>query len=551
MPFLGLVLTATLLLAGLSTVIAMEPAGVALLPPVHPTTLQPDPTVATIVGQVDEATLWQYEAWLTGEEPAPIGGEPYTISTRHTYSGVPMQKATQFAYEHFEELGLDVTYHQWADITDPNVVATKPGLSKRDDIYLLSAHLDDLPWQGPAPGADDNASGSVAVLAMADILSQYKFGCTLKFALWTGEEQGLLGSTAWVKQAQTENLNIKGVLNLDMIAYNSDATPAMDLHARSRLPGSLELAETFSNVVKAYAIDLVPEVKIDDWMGDYSDNASFWQKGYVAILATEDDEDFNPNYHSIEDQLSTLDMTYFADFVRASLATFVHASDCLIGQEMGSVNGFVTAATTAAAGTPHSYGPLVGASVHMEDQGGNDYETQTDVSGYYTKTLPSASYTVTVSAYGYRPGTIAGVVVKPDRVTSQNFGLEPAPVALVAPPMVEATLLSGGSITQTLWLTNSGKATLAFAISEQAQSGSTLAPLPWLSTRPVSGTVAAGQATTIAVSFAAAGLAPAAYGGLLDLETNDPLATHIGVPVTLTVKPGRWHALLPVIQMRR
>ena len=53
------------------------------------------------------------------------------------------------------------------------------------------------------------------------------------------------------------------------------------------------------------------------------------------------------------------------------------------------------------------------------------------------------------------------------------------------------------------------------------------------------------------VSFAAAGLEPAAYEGLLDLETNDPLAAHIGVPVTLTVKPGRWHAHLPVIQMRR
>jgi hypothetical protein len=158
---------------------------------------------------------------------------------------------------------------------------------------------------------------------------------------------------------------------------------------------------------------------------------------------------------------------------------------------------------------------------------------------------------VTVSAYGYHPAAIPNLVVKPDRVTSQNFGLEPAPMARIAPPELEATLLSGGSITQTLRLTNSGKSALVFAISEQDQAGSTLASLPWLSTRPVSGTVTAGQATTITVGFAAAGLEPAAYGGLLDLETNDPLAAHIGVPVTLTVKPGRWHAHLPVIHMRR
>ena len=71
------------------------------------------------------------------------------------------------------------------------------------------------------PGADDNASGSVATLLAADILSQYQWGCTLRFAFWTGEEQGLLGSYAYAQQAYQSGENILGYLNLDMIAWNT------------------------------------------------------------------------------------------------------------------------------------------------------------------------------------------------------------------------------------------------------------------------------------------------------------------------------------------
>ena len=68
-------------------------------------------------------------------------------------------------------------------------------------IFLIGAHLDDMPVGPTAPGADDNASGSAAVLVAADILSQYQWGCTLRFAFWTGEEQGLLGSAAYAQRS--------------------------------------------------------------------------------------------------------------------------------------------------------------------------------------------------------------------------------------------------------------------------------------------------------------------------------------------------------------
>jgi hypothetical protein len=295
-----------------------------------PDTVHYNPYIEALLSQVDQTTLYQYEAWLTGEDPADIGGAPYTLVTRHTYSGTPIEKATQFAYEYLGGLGLDVEYHNWDGIQYPNVVATRVGQRSPDDIYVICAHLDDMPAGPVAPGADDNASGSAAVLMAANILSQYDWGCTLKFALWTGEEQGLLGSNAWAEEAHDAGLDILGVFNMDMIAYDSDETPAVDLHVRSHLPDTLAIAHVFTRVVDLYDLDLVPNVLIDNSLGNYSDNKSFWDEGYAAILAIEDYDDFAPYYHTVQDQLSTLNLAYFAEFVKASVGTFVHMSDCLI-----------------------------------------------------------------------------------------------------------------------------------------------------------------------------------------------------------------------------
>ena len=147
-----------------------------------------------------------------------MDGSWYTIPSRYTYSGTPIQKATSFVGQHMAGLGMDVEYHQWSSSTNPNVIGEIPGSTNPDDIYIIGAHLDDV--QG-IPGADDNASGSVATLLAADILSQYQWGCTLRFAFWTGEEQGLLGSHYYAQRAYNKDENILGYLNLDMIAWNT------------------------------------------------------------------------------------------------------------------------------------------------------------------------------------------------------------------------------------------------------------------------------------------------------------------------------------------
>jgi hypothetical protein len=396
-----------------------------------PEVVQPDPLIQMMIDQVESTDVYSYTGGLSGEWPVDIGGEPYTIVTRNTNSGTPIEKATQYAGEQLAALGLDVEYHQWSGPTYPNVIGELPGLVNPDDIYIIGGHLDDMPSSGPAPGADDNASGSVATLLAAKIMTQFEWGCTLRFALWTGEEQGLLGSHAYAQRAYNAGENILGYLNLDMIAWNTlNSSPDIDLYADPSLPPTVELAELFADVVAAYNLDLIPQV-IPSGMGA-SDHASFWNYGYTAILGIEDydGDDFNPYYHTSNDLLEHLDLDYYTDFVKASLATFAHMSGCLIPGGIGTLNGTVTAAEGGA--------PIEGATVLAEDEQGYTFPATTDPSGFYSRTLVAGTYTATASAYGYLPAEVSGIEVVTDTVATVDFALETAPTYVVSGAVTEA-----------------------------------------------------------------------------------------------------------------
>jgi hypothetical protein len=295
-----------------------------------------DPNVQAMLDQVSTDTITTYTAQLSGAQAATIGGSTYTIARRYTYSGTPIQKAAQFATEHMQALGLSVEKQVWGSSgtpsTYPNVIGQITGSTNPGDVYIIGAHLDDMPSYGTtAPGADDNASGSVGTLIAADILSQYQWSCTLRFALWTGEEQGLYGSAAYATRAKNQGETIKGYLNMDMISYNSGSPNEINLFSKSSVPGSVAMMNTFADVVNAYGLDLVPVAYPDDTMGNYSDNKSFWDKGYASILAIEDYYgDETPYYHTTGDKLATLNMAYYTEYVKAALGTFVHLSGCLV-----------------------------------------------------------------------------------------------------------------------------------------------------------------------------------------------------------------------------
>jgi hypothetical protein len=325
-----------------------------------------------------------------------------------------------------QTLGLTVSYHDWINcgISNRNVVAEKIGATRPNEIVLIVAHLDDLLSLTDAPGADDNASGSVGVWIAAEILRQYDFERTLRFVFFTGEEQGLCGSNRYASAVASQN--IVAVHNLDMIAWNASNGPTLRLHTRAREPGyssDLVIANTFINVVNAYGLsgNLLPIVD-SDGMG-YSDHASFWARGFPAILAIEDDvSDFNAYYHTTNDRLARLDLTYFTNYVKASVGTVAHLALPLT--ETGVLRGTISDAATSL--------PISGASVQAAG-GAALSSTQTDTSGAYTFTLPVATYSLTAAAPRYLTQMVSGVVVTTTITTTRDISLTPAPYILFAP----------------------------------------------------------------------------------------------------------------------
>jgi hypothetical protein len=387
-------------------------------PPALSLSVAPEPVIQAILAQVDTDSVRASVGDLSGEWPVTIDGSSFQFINRYSLNPVSMEKATQYAYERLQGLGLNVSYHEFPfyNTTLRNVIGEQPGRVHPEQIFLITAHLDSITPSSiadpdaPAPGADDNASGSTGVLIAAELLSQFDFDYTLRYALFTGEEQGVGGSYAYARDSYLKKENILGVLNLDMIAYNSDGLPNLDLHTRNNEAGDAAIANLFVDVVGAYDLDLVPEI-FNDGMGR-SDHASFWEFDFPAILAIEDDDDFTPYYHSANDKLSSLNLDYFAEFVRAALASLAHMGGLLVGYADGVVRD------------APSNQPLVDAIVSVQYDASLLLSTISSASGDFSLSLPPGSYTVNATAPNHVPLAVPGVNILAGQSTSLDIALQ-------------------------------------------------------------------------------------------------------------------------------
>lgn len=408
-----------------------------------------DPLVAALITHVTTETVRTYDGGLSGKWPVEIGGVPYTLATRYTYSGDPIAKATQYVSEFMQARGFDVTYHHYtlSGYNLRNVIGEKRGLVHPDKIVMLTAHLDSraASWpHDPAPGADDNASGSTALLTAADVLADMDFDYTVRLAFFTGEEQGMWGSYYYALDAYNAGEDIVGVINLDMIAWDAESGPDIDLH--SNLPSiendSDALAGLFASVVDVYGIDLLPQIVKDGAI--FSDHSRFWDRGYAAIMGIEDyynaaeaaaePRDWNTNYHTVNDRLNTLNLAYFREYVRAGIGTFVH-----LAGPMRELSGTVTTAATGMLPLP--------ATVTAVAQSGA-FSTTASSAGTYALALPAARYTVTASLEGYASQTVTSVEILTGTGARLNFALAPLPAFVVQGEIVDAA--SGTPLSATL-----------------------------------------------------------------------------------------------------
>lgn len=108
-----------------------------------------------------------------------------------------------------------------------NVMAKLQGTDPNDDrIFIISGHLDNMRSNvmdsvGDAPGANDDGSGTSAVIECARVMSKHSFPATIIFVAVSGEEQGLLGANYMAGKAKKENWNIEAVLNNDIMGGNN------------------------------------------------------------------------------------------------------------------------------------------------------------------------------------------------------------------------------------------------------------------------------------------------------------------------------------------
>lgn len=280
-----------------------------------------DANVEWIMNQVVQSDLVGMLNGLSGETSVTIGGASQVIATRNSYLA-GCRLAEQFVFETLQATGLPTEYQPYGSSGWRNVVATRAGLSHPGRQILVTAHLDDMPGGTSliAPGADDNGSGSVTVLRAAQIMATLPFEKTIRFICFTGEEQGLLGSHAYAASAAARGDTIDAVVNLDMIAYELDGADVIELHAGTTVAASGAIADVFMDVNTTYGLGFTPE-KITTGSTNSSDHSPFWQRGYPAILAIEDFQDFTPLYHKVTDRVATLDQDFFTRFAKAAIGT--------------------------------------------------------------------------------------------------------------------------------------------------------------------------------------------------------------------------------------
>ena len=232
--------------------------------------------------------------------------------------------ALKYIRDTFFGFGLDVSYDLFTYNGNSynNVVATLPGKTHPEQVYIVGAHMDSTTFSNPtasAPGADDNASGMAAVLEMARAMVGYAFDATIKFFGFNLEEQGLRGSQAYAAKAKASGEQVLGMLNFDMIAYpgNSGAKNVF-------LAGDSNLVDAMKgNALKYTKLTTTLSYNNFDDSDQYYFHSSLFP-GSTSAFAIEAEPLNNPNYHKTTDSTDTsnyMDFAYATDITRMGVAT--------------------------------------------------------------------------------------------------------------------------------------------------------------------------------------------------------------------------------------
>lgn len=233
----------------------------------------------------------------------------------------------------FNDYGCDSVYLQYHTGNHaPNVIAVKRGVLYPESIYVvIDGHLDATSGLAPniAPGADDDASGTVAAIEAARVMKDYFFEYSVRYIAFTGEEFGLYGSEYYASQAYNQGDEILGVMNGDMIAYVDNSPEDLNVvvnNANSAFGDFfIACADTYTTVLTTKNIaGSIP-----------SDIQPFYDHGYPGMCGIEDYYPGNPYYHTAGDTIGAgfNNLPFCTEATRAEIAAL-----CVLARPYGAAD---------------------------------------------------------------------------------------------------------------------------------------------------------------------------------------------------------------------
>ena len=321
------------------------------------TTIQRDPEIESMTKEVNADSLQSYIKTMVA-----FGTRSTVSSTTDGKKGIGaarewvLMKLNQFAAASGGRLTAFVDTSTYAGdgrrvktpINLGNTVATLKGTDPNDNrVFIISGHLDSrrtdvMDGTNDAPGANDDGSGSAAVIECARVMSKHSFPATIIFVTVSGEEQGLLGSGYMAKKAKAANWNIEAVLNNDIMGSNnssetniidntrvrvfSEGLPFYDLDKQAKQIRQLglendgiarQLARYVKEVGERYVDNLeVVMVYRNDRFLRGGDHSPYVENGFAAVRITEMNENYNHQHQDVRTEKGVVygDLVEFMDF---------------------------------------------------------------------------------------------------------------------------------------------------------------------------------------------------------------------------------------------
>lgn len=241
-----------------------------------------------------------------------------------------IEKAAAYLSERFQELGIASYKGSYLDNFDAkgkkafNVLAMIPGSDKalKDEVVVIGAHYDHIGMlqavagDSIANGANDNATGTASVLALATNFKELDFNRrTVVFALFSAEEKGLLGSKHLANRMKEEGMNVVAMLNFEMTG-----TPMVNRPYIAYLTGhdGSNMAAVFNeaNINRVVTGKLDQAAKFN--LFKRSDNYPFFEAFNVPsqTFSTFDFTNFD-HYHKVGDDTTKVNTDHMAQLVNA------------------------------------------------------------------------------------------------------------------------------------------------------------------------------------------------------------------------------------------